>query len=501
MRARLLLAGPGRQDLTGEFGLDVTVPGYHSARYPGTARVRQGTRGLVNPISVPRDPRRAGAALENWSGSENADAPWLERLIALGGARRRPRRSDRAAARRALLLDLRNLGTLGLQQDSFPGLLWSDAIYGHATLSPGALAAIPPMYSAASRAARSSPIRFARPARDPAAVARGRALFTDRIVGTIANRQILKLAPSAYAAANLDGPILAPIDPTKPLEAKLPVRCADCHTAAPLENQLPLAANPPPLGRCSHCHCRPQPPREWNTIRAASIDAAQIPLGALPLGRAPAEEVAFCGGCHSRHRDFGPLVYSSSRLFPFDADGDGDAQLNPAADARAGGIGTDPWLAFDVPRPEWPFGIEVPVIGDPVARRSYRQGAHRGGLGAHRAAPRPPRHRAVSAQRLGANAACAARSAGAPTADLPARQGRLRLRQPPARQPQSRARVRHGAHPRREVRSGRFFGDSVSAVASLRAARHLFARVRASSCDQGSVQALPFQVPPMITVH
>ncbi len=53
VRARLLFAGPGRQDLTGEFGLDVTVPGYHSARYPGTARVRQGTRGIVNPISVP----------------------------------------------------------------------------------------------------------------------------------------------------------------------------------------------------------------------------------------------------------------------------------------------------------------------------------------------------------------------------------------------------------------------------------------------------------------
>lgn len=46
VRARLLLAGPGRQDLTGEFGLDVTVAGYHSARYPGTARVRQGTHGI-----------------------------------------------------------------------------------------------------------------------------------------------------------------------------------------------------------------------------------------------------------------------------------------------------------------------------------------------------------------------------------------------------------------------------------------------------------------------
>src|SRR6185503_12002557 len=82
VRARLLLAGPGRQDLTGEFGLDVTVPGLHSARYAGTARVRQGTRGLVNPISVPTILAAPGMALENWSGSESSDAPWLERLTA-----------------------------------------------------------------------------------------------------------------------------------------------------------------------------------------------------------------------------------------------------------------------------------------------------------------------------------------------------------------------------------------------------------------------------------
>ena len=85
VRARLLLAGPGRQDLTGEFGLDVTVPGFHSARYLGTARVRQGTRGLVNPISVPGILAARGLALENWSGSEDADAPWLANLVARVG--------------------------------------------------------------------------------------------------------------------------------------------------------------------------------------------------------------------------------------------------------------------------------------------------------------------------------------------------------------------------------------------------------------------------------
>ncbi len=389
VRARLLLAGPGRQDLTGEFGLDVTVPGYHSARYPGTGRVRQHTRGLVNPISVPTILAAPGLALENWSGSEAADAPWLERLLALGGAPPLPPAAatgttDRRAVRRALLFDLRNLGTLGLQQDSFPGLLWSDAIYGHATLSPTALRAIPKLYAATSvRAVLAD--RFARPPGDPAAIARGREIFSERIVGAIANRQILKLSPPAYAAARMEGPILAPIDPTKPLEAKLAVRCADCHAGAPLENKLPLATNPPPLGRCSHCHLAHSRLDEWATLRAPSVDAALVPVSALPRGRQPADEVAFCGGCHSQHRDFGPLVYSSGRLFPFDADGDGDAQQDPAADRRAGGIGTDPWLAFDVPRAEWPFAIDVATISDPT--RAGHVGQARIGAAWVRAAP------------------------------------------------------------------------------------------------------------------
>ncbi len=402
VRARLLLAGPGRQDLTGEFGLDVTVPGYRSARYPGSARVRQGTRGIVNPISVPTILAAPGLALENWSGSEEADGPWLERLLAVVGlseavspttlALTAPggfvgNEIDLGAVRRNLLFDLRNLGTLGLQQDSFPGLLWADAIYGHATLPKEAMVAIPRMFAAA-------PIRrtldpgFARPARDPAQVARGRTIFAEAFVGTIANRQVLKRAPAAYAAAKLEGPVLAPIDPTQPLLARLAVRCADCHSAAPLDNKLALAANPPPLGRCTHCHVShplPSPLGAPGAGTAASPPGELVSIVAPLSARPPAAEVALCADCHSVHRAFGPLVYSSSRLFPFDADGNGDAQLDPAADARAGGIGTEPLLAFDVPRSQWPFAVELPVISDP--RRAGRVTRAQVGVGWVRAAP------------------------------------------------------------------------------------------------------------------
>jgi len=368
-RARLLLAGPGRQDLTGEFGLDLGVPGLHSARYPGISRLRQGSRGVCNPLSVPPLFRTGGLSVQNWSGSESSVDPWLERLVALAGGPLEAVRArfglpggDPALARRALLLDLRNLGTLGLQQDSFPGLLFSEALRERVRLPAAALAAIPPLYAAREvREMVESADRLGRPALDPAQVARGRTIFNESIVGAIANRQILKTVPAPYRAARLPAPVIAPLDPSRPLEARLPVRCADCHNAAPLETAGPIVA--PPLGRCSHCH--------WgHPSRGQELAAAARKL-------APPEEVAGCTRCHHRHVAFGPVAYSSGWLLPFDVDGDGNAQDDERDDARAGGIGTEALLSFDVPRPERTrgFGVELAVLADarhagPVTRQT-----------------------------------------------------------------------------------------------------------------------------------
>ena len=84
-------------------------------------------------------------------------------------------------------------------------------------------------------------------------------------------------------------------------------------------------------------------------------------------------------------RAFGPRVYSNSRLYPFDADGDGDAQGNPAADRRAGGIGTEPLLAFDVPITQRPFSIDIAVVSD--AGRAGRVGRAHVGASWVRASP------------------------------------------------------------------------------------------------------------------
>jgi hypothetical protein len=370
VKARLLLAGPGRQDLLNEFGFDVTVPGYRSAFYPNIVRARPKPKGAFNPLSVPAVVAVAGLEVQNWEGSENAGAPALDRLVSLAAA---PEPAvlaafglgsgDRGASRRALLTDLRNASTLALQQDSYPGLLWSDAVYGGATLPPATLAAIPRFYATvalrseiARSAAALATLDGERAAHQVGAarIARGRAIFSERIVGEVANRQVLPQAPAAYAEDHLRGAVLAPLDPTVPLNGQVPVRCADCHSAAPLENRVALATHPPPLGRCSHCH-RVHPPDD---------DAGEpmVPLRALHVPADASGEVAFCERCHHEHRDFGPLVYSSSRIFPFDADGDGLSQGDEADDARAGGIGTEPLIQIETPAAHPPPPKHVPVI-------------------------------------------------------------------------------------------------------------------------------------------
>jgi hypothetical protein len=362
--ARLLLAGPGRQDLTAEFGLDLGVPGLHSARYPGVRRLRQGYRGVFNPLSVPGLLRPAGLAVQNWSGSESSGAPWLEALAALVGQPLAAARAafglpedDLALARRALLLDLRNLGTLGLQQDSFPALLFADSLRGVAHPPAATLRMIPPLYAVREvrAAAEEADAVLVRPHRDPAAVARGRILFTERVIGQIANRQVLRTVPPAYADTEVTAPLLAPLDPTRPLGARLPVRCADCHSAAPLATEVQAPA--PPLGRCSHCHFGHPPAAAAEATRARAA--------------APAREVAACQGCHDRHPAFGPLSYSSGWLLPFDTDGDGNAQGDEQDDQRAGGIGTEALLSFDVPRSQRPtghFSVALAAVADPRHR-------------------------------------------------------------------------------------------------------------------------------------
>ncbi len=182
---------PGRAARTSRGSSASTSPCPALARFATrAARVRQGTHGLVNPISVPGILAAPGVALENWSGSEDSAAPALERLTALSGARR-------VAVRKRFALDGDPLspgdgaspgarppaarcssicGTSahsGCSKTRFRGCSGPTRWAARAALDPESLAAIPRMYAAtAVRGVLAAP--FARPARDSEQVARGR---------------------------------------------------------------------------------------------------------------------------------------------------------------------------------------------------------------------------------------------------------------------------------------------------------------------------------------
>ena len=369
---------------------------------------------------------------------------------------------DREVIRRALLFDLRNLGTLGLQQDSFPGLLWADAIYGHATLSPERHAGDPGDVRRDVGAGRARGRLRTAARRLGGDRARARALQRshgrhdreppdpeDR-PARLRRRQARGADPGADRSDQA-----ARREAGRPLRRLPRGRAAREQGAARVE---PAAARPLlALPRRAHPRRRMEgDPRGVDRSRAARRSRRSR------IGGKAIDEVAFCEGCHSQHRDFGPLVFSSSRLFPFDADGDGDAQLNPDADRRAGGIGTDPWLAFDVPRSAVAVRDRRPDHLRSGARRA-RRSAH---IGAAWVRAAPLVGLAASAPYLHNGSVPSLRALLDPPAKrpktFPLGKRRLRLRHPPPRQRQPGPRVRHRAHLRRKSRPDRFSGDSLS---------------------------------------
>jgi hypothetical protein len=71
------LPGPGRADLTNEFGLDMTVPGLHSRRYSDAATMRTGAEGVFNPKSIPTALGVRSLSVVNWAATYPTHAPDL----------------------------------------------------------------------------------------------------------------------------------------------------------------------------------------------------------------------------------------------------------------------------------------------------------------------------------------------------------------------------------------------------------------------------------------
>jgi hypothetical protein len=371
VKATLLSAGPGRQDLTNEFGLDMTAPGLHSRRWSEVATMRTGPQGVFNPKSTPSALGVQSLSVINWAATyATRGVDWLGRYAELTGQTRGRAlaeldidfppglEGDRDLINRAIVLDGRSIGAIGLQADAFPGIMYARILRSGASAPPALVRSL--RLGFAATAIRkvlydTDLAAIARPQHDPAALARGREIFFNRIVGEIVNQQILVDVPAAYASANLKPPLLAPIDETRPLAARLPVRCVSCHSATTLATIKPIPPNGLEIPRCTDCHSAHQPlgllARLGLGQGSASPRSVFAELGLDPLTASADKVRSTCGQCHDDHPVLAkPIPYTNCSILPFDADGDGRAQGDERDDMAAGGIGTDATFGFEVDR-------------------------------------------------------------------------------------------------------------------------------------------------------
>jgi hypothetical protein len=215
VQASLLSAGPGRQDLTNEFGLDMTAPGLHSRRYQDVGLMRTGPEGVFNPKSTPSSLVVRSLSVINWAATyATRGVDWLGRYAERTGQRRGQAlaelgiefppglEGDADLINRAMVLDGRTIGAIGLQADSFPGIMYARVLRQGAPAPPELVRGLRLGFEATQIRKLlydTDLASIARPALDPGALARGRAIFFDRVVGDIVNQQILVDVPPVYA--------------------------------------------------------------------------------------------------------------------------------------------------------------------------------------------------------------------------------------------------------------------------------------------------------------
>ena len=396
VQATLLSAGPGRQDLTNEFGLDMTAPGLHSRRYADVGLMRTGPAGVFNPKSTPSSLVVRSLSVINWAATyATRGVDWLGRYAERTGQRRGQAlaelgidfppglEGDPDLINRAIVLDTRSIGAIGLQADSFPGIMYARVLRQNAAAPPALVRGLRLGFEATQIRKLlydTDLASVARPAHDPAAVARGRAIFFDRVVGDIINQQILVDVPPAYAGTKVEPPLLAPIDETRPLSARLPVRCVSCHSATTLATEQPLPEAGLAIPRCTDCHAVHE---AVGILATVGLRKGNGPGGLtsifeefdLDAPNASAEQVQrICAPCHDRHPALAtPIPYTNCSILPFDADGDGRAQGDERDDLAAGGIGTDALFGFEVDRRALADkNVRMPITRIPSV---HRQGA------------------------------------------------------------------------------------------------------------------------------
>ncbi|MGC9985105.1 MAG: hypothetical protein ABSF35_15935 [Polyangia bacterium] len=369
--ATLLLAGPGRADLTNEFGLDMTVPGLHSRRYSDAGTMRTGAEGVFNPKSIPTALGVRSLSVINWASTYPTRAPDLlgryvartemsrsQAMAELGIDLPAGFEGDFDLINRAMVLDTRSMGAIGLQADSFVGIMLVRVLRHDSPAPPDLVRSLRLAYEASAIRKLlydTPPSSVTKPVLDAAAVQRGRRLFFDASAGSIINQQILVDVPRAYRDSEIQPPLLAPIDEMQPFTARIPVRCVTCHSATTLSTKQPIPTEGLAIPRCTDCHFSHQP---TGLFAKLGLRKGEGPGGftsifdefgiARTSGAAKDEP---CRHCHDQHPALAePVTYTSCLILPFDADGDGRAQGDERDDLAAGGIGTDSLFGFEVDR-------------------------------------------------------------------------------------------------------------------------------------------------------
>ncbi len=385
-QATLMLAGPGRADLTNEFGLDMTVPGLHSRRYAEANTMRTGAAGVFNPKSIPSALGVRSLSVINWATTYPTRAPdWLGRyaertrmsraqaLAELGIDLPSGFENDFDLINRAMVLDTRSVGAIGLQADSFVGIMYVRTLRHDAPAPPDVVRGLRDAYEATAirKLLYDTPLdAVVKPALDAAAVARGRQLFFDEPAGEIINQQILVHVPRAYADRALAPPLLAPIDEMRPMTERLPVRCVNCHSATTLSTRRPIPAQGLAPFRCTDCHLSHAP---RGVLASLGLRQGRGPAGLesifdefeLSATTPGPDQRARCGRCHDQHPALAePITFTSCLILPFDGDGDGRAQGDEREDLAAGAIGTDALFGFEVDR----RGLADKKVRLPIAR-------------------------------------------------------------------------------------------------------------------------------------
>ena len=373
VQATLLSAGPGRQDLTNEFGLDMTAPGLHSRRWADVATMRTGAEGVFNPKSTPSSLVVRSLSVINWTATyATRGVDWLGRYAERTGQSRGRAladldidfppglEGDTDIINRAIVLDGRSIGAIGLQADAFPGILYARILRNGAPAPPELVRGLRLGFEATQIRKLiygTDLTSIARPKHEPAALARGREIFFNRLVGDITNQQILVDVPPAYAGTSLQPPLLAPIDETRPLAARIPVRCVSCHSATTLATSKPIPNAGLEIPRCTDCHAVHEP---MGMLAMLGLRKGEGPSGLTSIFdefgidrlAASAQQVqSTCARCHDSHPVLAtPIPYTNCSILPFDADGDGRAQGDERDDMAAGGIGTDALFGYEVDR-------------------------------------------------------------------------------------------------------------------------------------------------------